>query len=83
MTLLQSMGPVSYSAVSKLPPILTFISYQAWGDRRRPDVGQGTRAPSFRETSTRRCAYRFLSFVAWPDCVAQGPAAGTIDPWSL
>ena len=78
--LLESTGPVSYLAVSKLPPILTVISYQGRGDRWRPDVGQGTRAPSFRETSTRRCTYRFLPFVAWPDCADEGPAVGTITP---
>src|ERR1700679_4261976 len=81
-TLLQSTGPVSYSSVSNSPLILTVISYQGRGDRRRPDVGQGTRAPSLRKTSTRRCTYRFLPFIAWPDCADKGPAAGTIAPQS-
>src|SRR6266852_1733923 len=79
-TLSQSSGPVSFLAVSKSPPILIVISYQGRGDRRRPDVGQGTRAPSFRETSTRRCTYRFLPFIAWPDCADEGPAASTNAP---
>ena len=78
--LLQSTGPVSYSAMSKLPPILTVISYKGRGHRRRPDVRQGAGAPSFRETSTRRRTHRFLPFIAWPDCANQGPAAGTIAP---
>ena len=78
--LFQSTGLVSYSAVSKLPPILTVISYQGRGHRWRPDVRQGARAPSFREISTRRRTYRFLPFIAWPDCADKGPAAGTIAP---
>jgi hypothetical protein len=51
-------------------------SYQGRGHCRWSDVSQGTRASSIRATSPRRCAYRFLPFVAWPDCVTQGPATG-------
>jgi hypothetical protein len=79
-TLLQSTVPVSYLVVSESLRIETVISYQGRGHRRRPDVGQGTRARSVRETSTRGCTYRFSAFVTWPNCADEGPTVGTIAP---
>lgn len=50
-------------------------SYQGWGDRRRPNVGQGAGERSIREVPAIRYLHSLVPLAAWTNCLPSRPAA--------